>query len=382
MKTKGRILGITSGGLQGFSGANKGLFNSISKKYEVIDIIDNKLSGFWKYYNVMYCFLKSSRSSKYFHPLKEIYSGDIAFYRFRNMIYVTKRTEAVNNMLKKYETKYDIIIQTGWIPAIREKSNVPRCIYTDYTMKLSEKENPSWSKFFSENDKSRWIEMETQSYKNADIVFTMSNHTRESIIEGYGVPKSKVVAIYGGVNIENFTNNKSDYSQRIILFVGIDFERKGGFVLLDAYKIVKKEISNVNLFILGSKPDINIEGVHVKGFVSQEEKEYYYNTASLFVMPSLAEPFGLVFLEAMAHRLPCIGTTVSAIPEIIKDGENGYLVEPNNPAKLADKIICLLKDENLCRVMGNRGREMVEKTFTWEKVVERMSLELDKLIKH
>ena len=380
METKGRILGLTSGGLQGFSGANKGLFNSISKKYEVIDVIDNKLSGFWKYYNVMYCFLKSPQSAKYFNPLKEIYSGDIAYYRFRNMIYVNKRTEAANKILKKYNKEYDVIIQTGWIPAIREKNDISRCIYTDYTMKLSEKENPIWSMFFSEKDKNQWIEMETQSYKNSDIIFTMSEHTRESIIEDYGVAKNKVVAIYGGINVDNFTINKSDYSQKIILFVGIDFERKGGYVLLDAYKIVKKEITNANLIILGSKPDINIEGVHVKGFVSQEEKDYYYNTASLFVMPSLAEPFGLVFLEAMAHKLPCIGTTVSAIPEIIKDGENGYLVEPNNPAILADKIISLLKDENLCQIMGNKGCEMAEKKFTWEKVVERMSIELDKLI--
>lgn len=151
---KYKILGLTSGGLKGFSGVNKNLFNAISKKHELVGVIDNKLSGFWKYYNTLYCFLKTPGFAKYVHPVREIYSGDVAYYRFRTMYYVLKRTQTAEKALGNLKDEFDIVLQTGWVPAIL-KNEFPHVIYTDFTMKLSEKEYPPWSKFLSDKDKER-----------------------------------------------------------------------------------------------------------------------------------------------------------------------------------------------------------------------------------
>ncbi|AKB69080.1 glycosyltransferase family 4 protein [Methanosarcina mazei] len=380
MKNKYRILGITSGGFEGFSGVNNNLFSEIGKKYELIDIVDNKLSGFWKYYNALYCFLKTPGFNKYIKPFNEIYHGETSYYRFRTNYYFVERTKAAERILKERTDEYDVILQTGWIPAILEQKQIPRCIYTDYTMKLSEKEFPQWSTFLSDKDKNKWIQMETKSYKNANAIFTSSEHTRKSIIYDYGVHKEKVLTVYEGTDIEKIPDIDKKYDYNIILFVGVDFERKGGYILLNAFKKIREEIKDARLIIIGSRPKINIEGVEVKGFVSYIEKMHYFSIASVFTMPSFAEPFGLVFLEAMAHKIPCIGTNVCAMPEIIQDFETGYLVEPNNSEELADRVISILKDHELARKMGTNGRKRVEELFTWEKVVKRMSIEFDKLI--
>ncbi|MDA0524407.1 glycosyltransferase family 4 protein [Methanococcoides alaskense] len=379
MAKKYKVLGLSSGGFKGFSGANYNLFDTISKRHELIGVIDNKLSGFWKYYNILYCFLKKPNINKYIHPIEEIYHGDVSYYRFRTPYYVLKRTKSANKSLKDMKSNCDLVLQTGWIPAILDIKDVPRFIYTDFTMKLAEREIPDWCDFLCAKHKEKWLELETKSYNNANVVFTLSNHTRRSIIDDYGVSDEKVVTVYAGTNLDDVPNVEKAYENKVILFVGIDFERKGGYVLLEAFKQVKAEIKDVRLIIIGSSPDINMEGVEVKGFVSHSEKTNYYNVASMFVMPSLTEPFGLVFLEAMAHRLPCIGSTVDAMPEIIINEETGYLVPPNNPDQLAEKIICLLKDESLMKRMGNSGRKKVEEFFTWDAVVERMTIEFEKI---
>ncbi len=379
MAIKYKILVITSGGYEGFSGANQKLLNAMSSKNELIGIVDNKLSGFWKYYNRFYCFLKKPGFSKYLQPISEIYNGDTAYYCFRTMCYIIRRTQSAEKLLDKYKNKYDLVLQTGWLPAILEKKDVPHCIYTDFTMKLSEREYPLWSRFLCNNDKKKWLEMETRTYHNAAVVFTMSNHTRQSLIEDYGVSENNVFTVYGGVNLDENPDITKNYNSNTILFVGIDFERKGGYILLDAFKIVKEKIKDARLVIIGSKYKVSIEGVEFKGFISHEEKMYYYNVASVFAMPSIMEPFGLVFLEAMANRIPCIGSMVDAIPEIIEDGITGFLVPPNNPEELAKKLILLLENENLMKIMGDNGRKRVENIFTWDKIVDRMTNEFEKI---
>lgn len=380
MKPNIKIIGITSGGLEGFSGVNKNLFDAVSKNYKLINVLDTKLYGFGKYYNVIYCFLRTPGYKKYIHPYNEIYEGSVAYYRFRNKFYVRERTKVAGKMLKENRNSYNLILQTGWQPAILEKNDVPRCIYTDYTMKLSEKELPEWGKFLSENDKKYWIKMEKKSYENSDIVFTFSDHTRQSIIDDYEVIEDKVVTVYSGTNVVSLPNTIKEYRNKIILFVGIDFERKGGYVLLNAFKKIRDEIKDAKLIILGSTLDLRIEGVEVKGFVPYETKIQYYKLASVFVMPSLGDPFPNAVIEAMSYKLPCIGSRVGGISEIIENEKTGFLVEPNDSNQLAEKIISLLNDENLMKKMGNAGRKRVEELFTWDKVVERMSVEFNKLI--
>ncbi|MCW7080736.1 MAG: glycosyltransferase family 4 protein [Candidatus Methanospirare jalkutatii] len=373
-----KIVGL--GRLTGFSGVHEHLWPSIAKKHELVEVVDTRLSGFWKYWNIAYCFWKLPGFSKYIHPIRTILGKEISDYRQRTLYYIFKRTEAFEKKIEYLYDKCDLFLQTGWLPAIRSKPKKPRFIFVDFTMKLAEREYPPWAIFFSERDKRRWLELEAISYRNATIVFTSSDYVRNSIIKDYEVDEEKVVTVYEGANLEELPIFAKEYDKKLILFVGREFNRKGGPTLIKAFKEVKKEIKDAKMIIVGSLPLVKDENIIVKGYISRDELLRLYENASIFAMPSICEPFGLVFLEAMAYKTPCIGTTVDAMPEIIENGKTGFLVPPNDHKELADKLILLLEDENLMKRMGESGRRRVEKYFTWDIVVDRMTKEFEKYL--
>ncbi len=98
-----------------------------------------------------------------------------------------------------------------------------------------------------------------------------------------------------------------------------------------------------------------------------------YRDARAFCLPSLYEPYGLVLLEAMAHGVPCVGTSVQAIPEILDQGRAGLLVEPHDPDALAQALVALLSDDDLAHRLGAAGRNFVESELNWDRVAERMA---------
>jgi len=370
---------LAAGELAGYSGVPAHLFPALAKKHEVVEI-DTKLSGFWKYYNYLYCFWKLPNPAKWLHPVRTVFSEEISYYRHRIRYFILKRIAAFERKLQRISAEFDIILQTTWRPGIRNKPVKPHFVYIDYTMKLAEREYPPWVRFFSEEDKSLWLKLETETFRNATKIFTFSNHTQKSVINDYGINEEKVVTTYSGANVKELPAFEKDYSNKTILFTGREFDRKGGPTLIKAFKEVKKEIKNAKLVVVGAKPQINIADITIKGYISRDELLRLYKEASIFAMPSICDPFPNVFLEAMAYKTPCVGSTASGIPEIVEEGSTGFLVPPNNHKQLADKLISLLEDENLMKEMGEAGRKRVEKYFTWDLVVDRMTKQFEAVI--
>jgi glycosyltransferase involved in cell wall biosynthesis len=163
------------------------------------------------------------------------------------------------------------------------------------------------------------------------------------------------------------------YDGRTIIFVGKDFERKGGPCLLEAFDLVRRRLPEARLVVVGPRESHERDGVQFLGRIGDRKRlQQLYAKATLFAMPSLFEPWGNVFTEAMAHGLPCIGTSVGGIPDIIVDGETGYLVPPGESEILAECILRVLLNPGLAQQMGERGYRRVMGRFTWDKVVERM----------
>jgi glycosyltransferase involved in cell wall biosynthesis len=97
-----------------------------------------------------------------------------------------------------------------------------------------------------------------------------------------------------------------------------------------------------------------------------------YRSADVFCFPTRYEPFGIVVLEAMLFGLPCVATRTGAIPEMIQEGETGYLVPPENVEALAARLISLLGDRGLARRLGEAGMKRADETFTWPAVAGNM----------
>ena len=113
------------------------------------------------------------------------------------------------------------------------------------------------------------------------------------------------------------------------------------------------------------------------GQQTAENLRRYYSRADLYVMPSRQEGFGLVFLEAMASGKPVMAANFGGAAEIIQEGRTGFLVDPDHPAQLADRLVRLLEDEALRQKMGAAGRQLVAERYAFPRFEEDLSRLLD-----
>jgi glycosyltransferase involved in cell wall biosynthesis len=227
----------------------------------------------------------------------------------------------------------------------------------------------------------RWAELERSSYHNANMVFTMSANVAHSVVEDYGCAPERVACVFAGSNVSPAVAENVDasrFADRHILFVGVDWERKGGPVLLDAFRALRRTLPDARLTIVGCSPDIQEQGVHIVGRVPLEEVARYYRSASVFCLPTLNEPFGLVFLEAFAYGLPVVATGIGAIPEIVTEGESGYLVSPYNSAELAHALQLLLTDPARCERFGAFGRKSLGHRYSWEEAGMKLAAHIER----
>jgi glycosyltransferase involved in cell wall biosynthesis len=256
----------------------------------------------------------------------------------------------------------------------------PHYVYTDHTH-LANLRYPGFDRerLFA----SSWIECEHDVYQNATIVFTMSTNMSHSVALDYGVSPDKVVCVYSGPNIEVGTTKTTarDDTKIDILFVGVDWQRKGGDLLVSAFSKLQNDYPSIGITIVGCVPPGAGEfdrRIVVKGRVPIGEVSRYFETADIFCMPTRLEPFGIVFIEAMAYGLPIISTRVGALPDLVEDHVNGILVDSEDVDSLAAALQKLIDNPKLRRDMGRSGRQRYVDQFNWTKVYSNIR---DRIIK-
>lgn len=223
-------------------------------------------------------------------------------------------------------------------------------------------------------DRDAFLELEKDLYQHAAHIFVNAGYVRKSLERDYGVCGGCITVTGLGVDdyfLENAPEVIPSSFTHNILFVGYDFGYKGGHDLLEAFKQAKKVIPDLTLTVVGPGPSQvpAAEGVRVWG--RQQEKSNLlslYRDADLFVMPSLCDSFGFVFLEAMSQGVPCIGTDLNAMPEIIQHGETGYIVPLRSPEAIASAIMAYYRDPANRGRMGRAARDAVTARYTWRQV--------------
>lgn len=211
-------------------------------------------------------------------------------------------------------------------------------------------------------------------YKKCKGIFTMGQWLVDDLVSNTGIDPGKVHAIGGGCNVDISSIDRSGKQSNKILFVGKEFERKGGEVVLEAFKILKKEkMPDAELYIAGPEnwplPGEIPEGVNFLGLMRPEKLAAYYNLCDIFVMPSRSEPFGIVFAEALIFGLPCIASNAFSMKEIITEGKNGYLIDKENPVELADKMHRLLHNEDIKSYVAGH-QEAYRKKYSWDTIAK------------
>lgn len=216
--------------------------------------------------------------------------------------------------------------------------------------------------------------IQKEFYQKTDYIFVMGKYLKEHMINVTGIPREKIVICGAGVNIDTSQVNLKNKKKNKILFIGKDFRRKGGYLLLDAFIELRKRMPEAELYIIGpgEKPfDGEIEGVYYLGFKSYEELPYYYNYCDVFCMPSKFEAYGIVFAEALIYGLPCIARNDFAMNEIIADGISGYLIDRDDVNFLAEKMHEALHNEKMSRFVRDQYSEYVIE-YSWDTVADRI----------
>ena len=242
---------------------------------------------------------------------------------------------------------------------------------------------------------------ERTGVENADAVVAVSNGVRNDILDCYpAVDPSRVHVIHNGIDADVYRRTPSpatltrygvDAGRPYAFFNGRITRQKGLPHLLNAVLQLDNEHQVV---VVASSPDTPeiaaevgglVEQVRAKGrdlvwvdhFIPREDLIHLHSHATVFVCPSVYEPFGLVILEAMACETAVVASRVGGIPEIVVEGETGFLVDldPNAPAEfaagLAARIKLLLDDPARARAMGEAGRRRVIEHFGWKAIAAR-----------
>jgi glycosyltransferase involved in cell wall biosynthesis len=248
---------------------------------------------------------------------------------------------------------------------------VPHFVYTDHTHLA----NLSYPAFSRDRLYARaWIDLEQEIYRRAEHVFVMGEHVRRSLIEHYGCAPERTSCVWAGSNIDPAPArlDNDGFRNATIIFIGVDWERKGGPTLLEAFHLVLREVPQARLVIVGCEPAVEHPRVEIAGRVSREEVKARLMRASVFCLPTRIEPFGIAAVEAFTHKLPVVATEIGAMPGLVRHGESGMLVPPDDPQALAAALLDLLRDPEKCRRFGERGHEIVVERYTWEAVSARL----------
>lgn len=204
-------------------------------------------------------------------------------------------------------------------------------------------------------------------FQQAAHVIAWSTWARQSLIDDYRIPEEKISVISPGVDIERW-NRQSDtrrHDKLRVLFVGGDFHRKGGDLLLEAARRLRSEPGTPDFELhVVTHADVPPEpGLVIHRGVAANSTQLIeqYHAADIFCLPTRADCLAMVLVEAGAAGLPLISTKVAAIPTIVKDGETGLLVEPGDLTSLVGALRRLLTEPDVRKALGRAAQALMQR---------------------
>lgn len=309
--------------------------------------------------------------------------------------FMTSMTGNVLNVTRKYDIEVinaHWAIPSGFLAVLAKKIHRKPIMLTLYGAELYLAGNASYLRYVA-----------SYAITNADKVVGISDSTCEA---AQTISRRQDIDVLpDGIDTERFRSLKDRNEIRrlygvdghLIFASGRMVERKGFRYLIEATRYIVKDFPNTKLIIGGDGPERDSlekliseydlkDQIVLPGFIPHDEFPGHMAASNVFILPSIVDSRGdtegsaTILLEAMACGTPVVGTRVGGIPYAIKDGEGGYLVDEKNPRQLAERIIMLLKNDNLRRVLGEKGRRYVEEKFSQAEIAGRYIQAFESLI--
>ena len=255
--------------------------------------------------------------------------------------------------------------------------------------------------------------LEEEIVKKSDIIISLAESEKNDLKNNYQVQEEKIKVVPGGVNLKHFrqidrakVREEMNFKEGdfILLFVGRLEWRKGVGTLISAAGLLRKEIDNLKVIVVGGKiygkqknskdfkeyqrlvekaKEEKVEDIiNFTGRVDNGRLPFFYSVANVLVIPSYYEPFGLVALEGMACKTPIVASRIGGLAIIIQEGINGLLFEPRNPLDLKKNVLKIFESKGLAEKLSENAYNKVKQDFSWKEISSKIEKIYNSLINH
>lgn len=306
--------------------------------------------------------------------------------------YLPGFSAALDRFRAKEELEYDLIWSHYWLSglvgiALRDLWQRPHVTSFHTLAEIKRRARPD------ETEAPERDESERRIVREADRILVWTDHERDALVEIYDAVGDNIRVIPPGVDCDLFRPTDAGEcrselgigaTERVVLYVGRLERLKGVDILLHSLALLQRR-EDLQLFVVGGAEnspererlrrlaeELAVQD-HVRFVpsVTRERLVSYYNAADVCVLPSYYESFGLAALEASACGKPVVASRVGGLPEVVRDGETGYLVQWRCPGPFVDRLQTLLSNEPLRRQMGRAARLRAEE-LAWHQIVDRL----------
>lgn len=311
---------------------------------------------------------------------------------------IYKKYEKVLNLLKtgvigagmgikivEIEEDYDLIHLHGLATKLIMRKNIPIVFSASGNMWQGFLDFYKWNKFkfykgyLGSKMLYRFFGITDRIHNNKLInkLVTWSEFVKNSYIR-FGVPEEKIEVIYPGFPDPDYIVNQKTDTVNFLFIAGRNkFRRKGGYLVLKAFKQLLEEYNDINLFLVGEKPKspLNIKGIKYFGYV--DLKTLYnsiYPRTNVLVLPTYADGFPTVCAEVQGYGIPVITTNIWANPEIVLNNKTGFLILRGDLKSLIEYMKILIENEDLRVKMGKAAKENFKNKFSINVMTRKYSI--------
>lgn len=309
-------------------------------------------------------------------------------YNYKHSLLYSKQYASILENKLRRDGPFDLIFAPAASTEIAYlESDIPIIYTSDATFRIMHEYYSAFSSLFGsivrQND-----EIESRAISKASALTYPSEWAANSAIHDYGASSNNVHVIPYGANLDHVPSRDKVLAHSKVknslelLFVGVDWERKGGALAFRATKELRSRGLNANLTIIGCMPPANFQEkfVNVCPYLDKNDPEQFdlltklYLNAHLFILPTQNECYGIVFCEASAFGLPILATDTGGVATIVKEGENGFLFDSDAKTEYyVEKIINLTEDDTLYKKMKRNARDRYESLLNWEHWGQQMN---------
>lgn len=270
-----------------------------------------------------------------------------------------------------FHTQVTSVLSQDWI------KRIPSIISLDATPLQYD----ALGEFYEHEPGADWLErfkwrMTRNALRGARHIVTWAEWTKQGLVDDYEVPAGKITVIPPGVNVKDWVNPqvREVHDDTVkILFVGGNLDRKGGTLLLEAFRALRQE-AEVELHLVTRDKVESEPGLFVYNDMqpNSEPLKRLYHTCDIFCLPTFGDCLPMVLSEAGAAGLPVVSTNIAAIPEIVRERETGFLVPTGDVPALTTALRQLVSDADLRIRQGKQAVEIVSAGYDGEHNARRL----------